>query len=81
MVYGRPPPMITKYMPGSSKVDQVDKKLLDRDKIIQFLRDNLVVSQTRMKQQADKHRSEREFTMGNWVFLRLQPYKQTSIKV
>jgi hypothetical protein len=33
-----------------------------------------------MKQQADKHRSERSFEVGDWVFLRLQPYKQMSLK-
>ena len=33
-----------------------------------------------MKQQADQHRSERIFDVGNWVFLRLQPHKQLSLK-
>ena len=33
-----------------------------------------------MKQQADQHRSERSFDVGDWVFLRLQPYKQMSLK-
>ena len=33
-----------------------------------------------MKQQADQHRSERSFDVGDWVFLRLQPYKQISLK-
>ena len=33
-----------------------------------------------MKQQADQHRGERSFEEGNWVFLRLQPYKQMSLK-
>jgi hypothetical protein len=28
----------------------------------------------------DKHRIERSFEVGNFVFLRLQPYKQTSLK-
>jgi hypothetical protein len=27
-----------------------------------------------MKNQADKHRSEREFSVGDWVYLKLQPY-------
>jgi hypothetical protein len=35
--------------------------------------DNLVTSQKRMKQKVDKHHSEREFEVGDWVFLRLQP--------
>jgi hypothetical protein len=33
-----------------------------------------------MKQKADQHRSERSFEVGDWVFLRLQPYKQMSLK-
>ena len=33
-----------------------------------------------MKQQADQHRSERSFDVGDWVFLRLQTYKKMSLK-
>ena len=33
-----------------------------------------------MKQQANQHCSERSFDVGYWVFLRLQPYKQMSLK-
>ena len=33
-IHGQPPPMITKCMLGSSKIDQVDKKLLNKNKII-----------------------------------------------
>lgn len=32
-----------------------------------------------MKQQAEKKRSERVFAVGDWVFLKLQPYRQTSL--
>ena len=38
------------------------------------------MAQNRMKQQADQHRSESSFEVGDWVFLRLQPYKQMSLK-
>ena len=33
-----------------------------------------------MKQDAYQHRSERSFDVGDWVFLRLQTYKQMSLK-
>jgi hypothetical protein len=32
-----------------------------------------------MKKQADKHRQERSFEIGNLVYLKLQPYVQTSL--
>jgi hypothetical protein len=40
----------------------------------------LVMIQNRMKQQVDQHHSEREFEVGDWVFLRIKPYKQISFK-
>jgi hypothetical protein len=35
--------------------------------------------QQRMKHQADKHRSEQVFSVGESVFLKLQPYLQSSV--
>ena len=32
------------------------------------------------KQQVDSKRTDREFKVGDWVFVRLQPYIQTSLK-
>ena len=48
--------------------------------MIKLLKDNLVTTQNRMRQQADQRRTEREFEVGDWVFVRLQPYKQVSLK-
>jgi len=33
-----------------------------------------------MKQQPYLRRSEREFEVGDWVFIKIQPYKQLSLK-
>ena len=33
-----------------------------------------------MKQQANQYRNENSFEEGDWVFLRLQPYKKMSLK-
>ena len=33
-----------------------------------------------MKQLANSKRTDQEFEVGDWVFVRLQPYKQTSLK-
>ena len=51
-----------------------------QQEVLQLLKDNPNLAQNRMKQQADQHQSERIFDIGDWVFLRLQPYKQMSLK-
>jgi hypothetical protein len=44
-----------------------------------LIQQHLVHVQKRMKTQADKSRSERHFAVGDWVYLKLQPYVQTSL--
>jgi hypothetical protein len=44
------------------------------------LKDHLQRAQKQQKVQAYKHRVDRTFEVGNLVYLRLQPYRQTSIK-
>ena len=51
-----------------------------QQEVLQLLKDNLNLAQNRMKQQPDQHRSDRSFDVRDWVFLRLQPYKQMSLK-
>jgi hypothetical protein len=36
-------------------------------------------AQGRMKKIADEKKLEREFQVGDWIFLKLQPYKQLSV--
>ena len=38
------------------------------------------MARNRMKQQADQHRFEHTFQVSDMVFLRLRPYKQSSLK-
>jgi hypothetical protein len=44
-----------------------------------LLHQHLCRAKLRMKLQEDKGRSEREFQIGDMVFLKLQPYVQTSV--
>jgi hypothetical protein len=44
-----------------------------------LLKQHLLRAQQMMKKQADKHRTERSFEVGDMVFLKLQPYVQTSL--
>lgn len=43
------------------------------------VKQHLLRAQQRMKTQADKHRSERSFEVGEFVFLKLQSYLQSSV--
>ena len=80
VVYGQKPPSVHSYLQGALKVQAVDLTLTSQDDILRTLKENLVMAQNRMKQQADQGRSERQFAEGDQVFLRLQPYKKTSLK-
>ncbi|CAD6253096.1 unnamed protein product [Miscanthus lutarioriparius] len=44
-----------------------------------YIQHHLQRAQQRMKSQADKNRTEREFQVGDQVFLKLQPYIQSSV--
>lgn len=44
-----------------------------------MLKFHLMRAQHRMKQQTDLHRSERSFEVGDWVYVKLQPYRQQSV--
>lgn len=48
--------------------------LQDRQVMSDLVKQHLERAKLRMKRQADKGRSEREFASGDWVFLKLQPY-------
>ncbi|KAF7153068.1 hypothetical protein RHSIM_Rhsim01G0082100 [Rhododendron simsii] len=56
-----------------------DNMLQDRSTILKLLKEHLVSSQHRMKQIADQHRSERVFEVGDWVYLKLQPFRQVTV--
>ncbi|GKB97903.1 transposon ty3-G gag-pol polyprotein [Tanacetum coccineum] len=81
VVYGRPPPRVLTYVPGTSKVQAVEEFLLNRDKLLHDLRSNLLLARDRMKSKADSKRREVEFSVGDMVYLKLQPYRQSTVAV
>jgi hypothetical protein len=48
-------------------VPELDTWLQDRFEATQLIQQQLSRAQNRMKQQADKHRHERTFMVGDWV--------------
>jgi hypothetical protein len=53
--------------------------LNDRELMVRVVRQHLLRAQQRIKAQADKNRTDREFNVGDSVYLKLQPYVQTSV--
>ncbi|KAF2289077.1 hypothetical protein GH714_026410 [Hevea brasiliensis] len=61
IVYGRPPPTLTQFLPGETKADAVAQNLSTRDELLRQLSYNLNRAQQRMVRAANKHRREVEY--------------------
>lgn len=75
-VYGQAPPLHLPYLPGESKVAVVAKCLQERENMILILKFYLMRAQHRMQQFANQHKTERSFEIGDFVYVKLQPYRQ-----
>lgn len=79
IVYGQPPPSLPIYISGSCHIQAVDEELVDRDTILQLLKNKLNKAQATMKHYADLRRQPHPFKVGDWVLVKLRPYRQTSV--
>nr|GEZ77325.1 hypothetical protein [Tanacetum cinerariifolium] len=79
VVYGRLPPKLVSYIPGTASVQEVDEYLQDRDSLLKHLRKNLLNAQDHMKANANRHRRDLEFKECEFVLVKLQPYRQVSV--
>lgn len=74
-LYGYEPPQLSLGPYLQTTNTDAQTLIQDRQRMIQVLRENMLQAQNRMKQYANKSRSERNFKVGDWVFLRIQPFK------
>lgn len=69
---------------GDSRAPGAKDWIQESQDILRALKDNLQTTQNRQNTYADKHRVERHFEVGDLVFLRLhlrlQPYRQSTLK-
>jgi ribosomal protein L21E len=79
VIYGREPRFFGITATDQIAPSDVQQWLAERALVMDSVRQHLLRMQQRMKAQADKRRSERQFAVGDKVFLKLQPYVQSSV--
>jgi hypothetical protein len=79
VLYDYPPRHLGISTADAVPVSDLQSWLSQRELMTLVVRHHLLRVQQRMKLQADKHSSERVFTVGDMVYLKLQPYIQSSV--
>lgn len=80
IVYGQPSPIHLPYLPGSSHSATVNISLLAREDALKIIKFHLLRAQNKMSQLLIGIRSDRLFSIGDYVLLKLHPYRQLSLK-
>jgi len=78
-LYGYPPKHFGITLTDACSTLDLEDWLQSRNTMLQHIQNNLARAQQRMKHQADKNRQERTFVVGDWVYVKLQPYIQQSV--
>ena len=81
-LYGHEPNLgilSSSVLTASDSDPSVTEILQTREQHTAMLKDQLAIAQNRMKLQADRHRVDRVFQVGEQVLLKLQPYAQQSV--
>ncbi|KHN08067.1 Retrotransposable element Tf2 155 kDa protein type 2, partial [Glycine soja] len=79
ITFGQKPPTYPHYIAGTSTVEAVDAILSQREEVFAMLRRKLLKARSRMKTNADRHRRDQEFQVGDWVLIKLRPQRQVSV--
>lgn len=80
-LYGRAPPTLARYVIDGSSHELVEQFFLHRDEVLHSLKANLLRAQGRMKKFADQKRTHVTLEAGDWAYVKLQPYKQHSLRL
>lgn len=79
VLYGYPPRHFGIATSSDAPVTDLKTWLADRELMTEVIRQHLNRAKQRMKKQADMHRSERQFQLDDLVYVKLQPYVQSSL--
>jgi hypothetical protein len=79
-LYGYDAPTLVDLVLGERRYPKAKYWIIESQEILKLLKENLQMAQNRQKMSADRNRIECIFEVGDLVFLRLQPYRQSSLK-
>lgn len=79
-VYGYDAPNLVDVLLFDSKVPKAQDFIQGHQDLLKALKDNIPMAQNQQKKYADQQGIERFFEVGDMVYLRLQPYRQSSLK-
>lgn len=79
IVYGKPPPTLAHYLQGTSPNEAVDSMITSRQEIHHKLQRRLTKAQDNMKKLANTKRWDISYTVGQWVYVKLRPFRQRSV--
>ena len=79
VLYGHEPRHFGVDISQSCQQSDLQNWLEERELMQELVRQHLIRAQHKMKNQADKRRSNRVFQVGQQVYLKAQPYVQTSL--
>lgn len=79
VMYEREPPRLVTYDRGTAHMFEVDRFLRERDQVPEDLRVQLLRAQQIMKAQADQKLRNVVLEVGDMVFLKLPPYRQSTV--
>uniref|UniRef100_A0A0A9TKS5 Uncharacterized protein n=1 Tax=Arundo donax TaxID=35708 RepID=A0A0A9TKS5_ARUDO len=77
-LYGYPPPLVGEMALPCNISEEARITVEQKEMMNERLKRNLHIAQERMKHYADNRRSEREFQVGEMVYLKMQPYRQNA---
>lgn len=80
-LYGIKPRQICHPNSNRSSVATVEDFQVKREAMNHILHEAIQIAQSKYKHYADRNRREVELQVGDWVFLKLQPYKKLSVAV
>lgn len=80
-MYGYPPPQINEFSVPCNVSVEARVTIEQKEAILRKLKSSLTEAQRRMKHYADRNRSERSLAVGDMVYIKLQPYRQTAFGI